>query len=644
MAQDLVPPDIVTVSPTGVNISDGSLLISETDLKIGSLTLDRTGTIGARNNDVSPPALRRWVNNFDIYVKETQRTSGHPPTTVYRAIVHLGNGASAPYDMAFNVSPILISPNSDDAFDGILELSGSSYVFTDQTGTVYSFAGSNYSLQQAASVVYPNGRKLTFLRDSSSRLKAVTSSDGYAIVFDYGSNGATAACGYNLSQTYVDAGSTCTSAALNVAYGYTSGALSSVTDTLGGITYYDTVSPVGSGTFGFCVRPPGYSACKVTSTFASFAGGNGANRVTRQDLADGSVWQFGGGDPSIRDPDYGSDDGSNSAAMTDPNGKITAFAFTKSSPYSITDANGKMSQYRFSGGHEYDSTSPPSSQGKMLMQAMLPEGNEYDASYNASDFNLPATRTWKAKPGSGLADRIETLSYPSCNSPNTRQNCVHPTAIVDARGNQTDYVYTSYGSIQSEMQPAPASGAARPLKLYTYVQKFAYIKNSGGSLVAAATPIWMPATELVCQTVAGSSTAACDPAAPRLQTSYEYGADGTADNLLLRGLVLTDLQTSVVLRTCYRYDTSGDRVSETRPRAGLAVCPGARGGGGGWGLGRWRPGCRRWPVRSRRRRTTRMRRGTTRRSGWWARSRRTRTGRVRSTMPRRARPTTPLAG
>lgn len=310
---------ILTVSSTGVNISDGSLIISQTDLKIGSLTLERTGTIGARNNDVSPPSTRRWVNNYDVYIKERQRTTGqHPSTTVYRAIVHIGNGASAPYDMAFNVNPILISPNSDDAHDGKLELSGTSYVFTDQTGTVYNFSGSSYQLQYATTVTYPNGRKLTFLRDGSNRVKAVTSSDGYAIVFDYGSNGPTAACGYNLSQTYVTASSTCPGATLKVAYGYTGTTLSSVTDVFNNVTYYDTVAAIGSGVQGFCVRPPGYSACKITSTLSSYVGGNGALRVARQDLADGSIWQFSGGDPSVRDPDYGDDDGSNFATITDP--------------------------------------------------------------------------------------------------------------------------------------------------------------------------------------------------------------------------------------------------------------------------------------------------------------------------------------
>jgi hypothetical protein len=54
-------------------------------------------------------------------------------------------------------------------------------------------------------------------------------------------------------------------------------------------------------------------------------------------------------------------------------------------------------------------------------------------------------------------------------------------------------------------------------------------------------------------------------------TTYEYGADGTANNLRVRGKVVT--ADGVSLRTCYGYDWQGNKISETSPRAGLATCP-----------------------------------------------------------------------
>ena len=143
--------------------------------------------------------------------------------------------------------------------------------------------------------------------------------------------------------------------------------------------------------------------------------------------------------------------------------------------------------------------------------------------------------------------------------------------IKDPNGNQTDYTYATHGGVLSEMQPAPSVGVARPLKLYTYTQKFAYIKNSVGTLVQAATSIWMPATEITCQTVANSNVAACDGAAVQTVVTYEYGADGTANNLRARGKMVSWNGTS--LRTCFGYDNQGSKIWETSPRAGLASCP-----------------------------------------------------------------------
>src|SRR3546814_8520648 len=85
------------------------------------------------------------------------------------------------------------------------------------------------------------------------------------------------------------------------------------------------------------------------------------------------------------------------------------------------------------------------------------------------------------------------------------------------------------------MKPAPTSGAARPLTVHTYVQKYAYIKNSRGSLVAASAPVWLPATMTECQTAAGSSSPVCDSGAPPRLNTFQYDDNGTANNLPLRG-------------------------------------------------------------------------------------------------------------
>lgn len=173
--------------------------------------------------------------------------------------------------------------------------------------------------------------------------------------------------------------------------------------------------------------------------------------------------------------------------------------------------------------------------------------------------------------GSGLSPvTIYSAVYPThCENPRT---CNKPASETDARGATTNYTYDpAHGGLLTKMEPAPDAGSSRPLTVRSYVQKYAYVKNASGALVPEATPIWMPATETICQTTAGSSTPVCDSGAQQATTAYEYGADGTADNLLLRGVAVT--AGGVTLRTCYSYDSLGRKISETQPAANLATCP-----------------------------------------------------------------------
>jgi hypothetical protein len=247
----------------------------------------------------------------------------------------------------------------------------------------------------------------------------------------------------------------------------------------------------------------------------------------------------------------------NAGALTTVNTSVSG------TPTSIVDPLGRETDLGY-GGNGVFVFSP----GSQLGYEKLPEGNETDYSYDSRG-NI-TSKTMKPKPGSGLSNIVVSAAYPSsCTAPKT---CNKPTSMTDARGAVTDFTYDSASSgLASEMGPAPTSGAARPLKLYTYTQKYAYVLNSASALVAASTPVWVRATMTECQTAAGSSTPTCDSAAPQRVTTYLYGADGTADNLLLHGIAVTaDSQT---LRTCYGYDTLARRISETKPRAGLTVCP-----------------------------------------------------------------------
>ena len=195
-----------------------------------------------------------------------------------------------------------------------------------------------------------------------------------------------------------------------------------------------------------------------------------------------------------------------------------------------------------------------------------PEGDRTEFLYDTAR-NITQIRK-VAKTSSGLATLIESRTY-DCTS---IVICAKPNSITDPKGNTTNYTYDSvHGGLLTSMQPAPVAGAARPLAVTLWAQRYAWIKNGSGVLVQAATPVWVISTETQCQTAAGSSLPVCDAAAQQTLTTYEYGATGTGQSLLLKGKAVSSA--GVTLRTCFSYDSLARKISETQPNANLGVCP-----------------------------------------------------------------------
>lgn len=450
-------------------------------------------------------------------------------------------------------------------------MSGSNYVYTDKTGTIYTFsaaipaAGVPSGSQRVTQITFPDGRIQTLSYNGSNQLKLVSDSSGYAIVLDYNAAGyISAACGFNTSQTYVTASTTCAGAALKASYNYDgNGLMTSAVDVFGQTTFYDGNIPGGLP----CVRPPGYTTCKISNQI-SFG------KVLSQTMADGSVWSIQStSDPdTINDPDTMEGPGGTDGSVTDPDNKVTTFQFTKTTPYAISDANGHTTQYRFYGGKQFDDTSGlPDDEGKLLKEVDFPEGGKYLAEYNGPLLGV-TKETLVPKPGSSLPNRVKTLTYSptGCGAPATRQNCGKPLSIVDPNGNETDYTYYDFGSVKTEWSPAPSTGAARPLKTYGYTQLYAYVKNASGAMVQASASIWKLTSETQCQSAPGATTPVCDASATQITTTYQYGGTSSVNTLLLRGKVVD--AGGLNLRTCYGYDGQGNKIWESSPRAGLASC------------------------------------------------------------------------
>jgi len=253
---------------------------------------------------------------------------------------------------------------------------------------------------------------------------------------------------------------------------------------------------------------------------------------------------------------------------TDPNGFTREYNGNPSLNllYSIKDENGRITKQIYDAGHQLKYILPP--------EATVNANGDPVSGYVQLDHdargNLVQT-IYVPKSGSALANVVTSAGYDAvCNNQKT---CNKPNWVKDAKGGQTDYTYdASHGGVLSEMGPAPSSVDARPLKLTTYVQRYASIKNSAGNLVQADTAIWVKGSETSCQTQAGANPAAtCDSSTTITTTTYEYGATGTWQSLLVKGLAISSSGTT--LRTCFAYDQYGNKLSETAPRANLTSCP-----------------------------------------------------------------------
>lgn len=569
--EDVLPAKSYAFTPGGINVANGTLSYSVTDLSIGPMTLERFFR-GSKKQPNNPAFGRDFSSNFDIYVAINQKTVSGPQ----HPVVHIGQWASGVYIK----SSSYIAPADEDSLRGTLAMSGSQYVYTDSSGTIYTFsatvqaAGAPWESlsRRVERIDFPDGRRQSFSYNSSGYLKLVEDSSGYAMVFDHNAKGdVTTACAFNRSQIYVSASSTCSGAQLKTTYTYGGTGtyagewLVSATDVLGQIT----TNSQGMG----CIQPPGFVACAMTMTRTSSSDDRNSNTI--QTLLDGGTWQVSRFNTELLDEGGPiPEECSTAVAVTNPNGVTTNFSFTNTSPCAYTDANSHTTHYEFRGSYYFDYpvfNYPYQTNGSFLVHRTLPEGDKYLPEYNGPLKSI-TKESFVAKPGSGLADLVKTYGYQPCTvSPGTYQNCTKPVWAKDANGNQTDFTYAGHGGVLSEMQPAPTPGAARPLKLYTYVQKYAYVKNSGGTLVPATTPIWVLNNETSCQTYSGSNSPVCDGGAMLTTTTYEYGSDGSANNLRLRGTVVSWGGQS--LRTCYGYDNQGNKIWEASPRAGLTSCP-----------------------------------------------------------------------
>ncbi|MES2055158.1 MAG: hypothetical protein V4564_04390 [Pseudomonadota bacterium] len=616
------PADHFTTAPGGVDLRSGRYVYNETDLAIGgagqpsSLSLTRT---------MPDPALitgnsfgnfaSNWHVMLHIYAYDLD---GDGTKTDWRAIVY-SRGLSTTFDSAGNSTGYGLTsdgPNQYLTYTGGTR-TGTSTVYTytagDGTVVVFNAMGSagvavqtGWISAYASSITEPDGTRYTLsytpVNGGLARLSNVVSSRGYGLVLEGGAglgNRITKACIVNLALTTLP-GYCPTTALATTSYAYTGERLAGVTGPDGATAGFDYVAQPG-GTFLMKFFKPGQSTPWLTNTVGYHSSGPddpAQEIVTMQSFADGRSYSYtytgaptaapymslaGGsyqdnlgnvtsvpyGFPIL--PGTGAQDvipcvPVNSCSVDPPDQFNKTVYQQTNGPIEIVDPLGRKTVFDYC--DPYIMQTLPSYYYNRCVVGVLrsitdPEGVKTVLSYAGR--NVIQSRRI-AKPGSGLADVIVAATYDCANL----KSCSKPTSVTDARGNVTSYTYKpENGEILTETKPADANGI-QAVTRNDYVQRYAWVSNGAGGYVQAATPVWLAATVRTCRTTATVSGACAGGTADEVVTSFDYGPDSGPNNLLLRGKVVT--ADGVSLRTCYGYDATGNKISETSPRAGLAVC------------------------------------------------------------------------
>lgn len=588
-----VPPEKFAQSPGGVDMRSGHYLYSHTDLTIGGdngLTLTRV-------IDDKGRISHNWL--ITLEEDRVKNCLGDVPSEYdYVTSVKFG-----PLSQTFRAAPdsdfIMVSNGAwgeltfDPAPNGTFR--PYRYTYRAADGTIVEFRISGISsgggdecgsgkCVYASEVTKPDGTHYQLSYDNAPdsearvRLRSVVSNRGYALLFEYahvGEDGpdpfpaddwvVTKACALNLTVTTLPSISgeqVCPTGVPSSTYTYTAGRMSNFVDQGGIATKLD----LGTTQWKF------YNAGDATTPYLinSVATYQGGPLVQSQQFADGRTYTY---DWDSDFPFGGS--GIMGGSFIDNNGKTVevrygryrmastptdAFVVTPG-PELVKDEIGREITANYcenppSG--QYCSVTPP----RRITQ---PEGNYREPTYDTRN-NITHIR-YVAKPGSGDPVRDEYWEF-SC----VAQPCQNkPTKHIDARGNTTDYEYsTVHGGLLKETRPADANGV-RPQTRYIYAQRYAWIKAASGGYQQAATPIWVLTSEEHCTTSSATTSGGCTGGAnDELTRNYDYGANSGPNNLLLLGEDETAY--GWANRTCYTYDELGRRISETAPNAYLATC------------------------------------------------------------------------
>jgi hypothetical protein len=566
------PPDSMVTAPGGVDLRSGKFAFDKQDLVIadgavGGITLKRTVRSDfALNFD----AFGQFGNNWNIFI---QVATSAPYAD--KSISVTNQGVSYNFGSGFDYSGIFL--RSQTGYARLTRsVSGSTayWSLTTATGTVVNFtSGLSAAFVLPTTISKPDGVVYT-LSYVANGLQSVTSNAGYALLFEYSGSSALAskACVLNLAVNVL--GSTCPAGVPTTSYSYSGNKMVTATDAVGASWTYSSTDPGYTNPYTDSYFNPGASTPYQTIAYTIVGHKAAVSRVT---YADGHYYDYSWSEESygcsLDKPDCNDkvfplgtgyvENGTNTTSVDFFIGPYLAnyAPIVSPGPQQVVDVLGRTYLFHYCG------TNTGCGAATTLLSKVSPEG--ITESYSYDSYLHINQRVTSPKPGSGLTALTTTATYANCSS-TSLVACDSPTAVVDARGNETDATYSPvHGGALSVSGPAGANGI-RPVKRYAYTQRYAWIL-SGASYVHAASPIWVKTEERSCRATATVGNACAGGSADEVVTSYDYGPDSGPNTLLLRGTVVT--ADGVSLRTCYGYDSVGRRISQTQPLGTAGSCP-----------------------------------------------------------------------
>ena len=613
----------IAVTSGGVDIRTGRYAYEKTDVSIGgggaTVSVERTMPTPVLGH-VAP--MGNFSHNWDIFLSIKSSLAEQYNAFDYLANVSFG-GRSQTFEKLY-LQDSSFRQKSQNDFTRLVETpaggGNSTFTYTATDGTVAVFlpifvpnSPGGYSNAQVSYVIEPDGTRYDF-EYGSSGLRSVTSSRGYAALFEYaGGSQVTKTCLINLGTTAKPANNICPASPPQAAtYGYSGSFMTSATgpDNQIDVFAYTNVQPGVS--FQMAFTKPGQSTPWLTNNniYDFTTDGLTYPIVTAQNFADGSSFSY------FYDYTPQTDNGSGGFAgyqSVAGGAYINALNQTTEVRYDFPATPNSFKPPRVVIGANGEPSFPPVNLGDIVYQvtpgparivdalgrtttqdycdanamanlpsnefnrclvrdlqfSIDPEGNKVQLKYGVNN-NVTEIRRI-AKAGSGLADTVETATYDTTACINYQLKiCGKPLTVTDAKGIVTDYTWSAtHGGMLTETRAAPSAGADRPQKRYTYTQLYAWYRNSAGTVIQSPYPVWLLTQISECKS---GVAPACVGTANETRTTiaYQTGNATTPSNLLPISRTVASGDGSLSAVTTWTYDTLGNKLTEDGPLSGTA--------------------------------------------------------------------------